>query len=200
MGVTIGNIALCVLGGYLIGNIQTAIIVSKLWFHDDVRKHGSGNAGSTNMLRVYGWAPGVITFIGDFLKGFGGACLGRWLMGDMGAYIAGFFVIIGHCWPALASFRGGKGVASSCGLACFAFPLGAGAALAVGIVLAFLTKTVSIMSLTAILLFCVMVVIFEGGNIPLVVLSVLMVAVVYIRHIDNIRRLIRGEEKPLKKL
>lgn len=186
--------AACAVIGYLLGNIETAIIVSKLFFHDDVRNHGSGNAGSTNMLRVYGKWPGLITFIGDFLKAVLAVLAGRFLMGALGGYVGGFFVVIGHCWPVFSGFRGGKGVASSCGLAFMTFPLGAGISLGIGLILLAVTKKVSIMSLSAILLFFVSVLVFRASDTALVVLSLLLMIVVYIRHIDNIRRLLRGEE------
>ena len=186
---------LCALAGYLIGNIQTSIIVSELFFHDDVRKHGSGNAGSTNMLRVYGKWPGIVTFVGDFAKAVLAVLLGRHLLGvSYGGYLAGFFVIIGHCWPIFAGFRGGKGVASSCGLAFMVFPVGAAASLAIGIVLLLITKKVSIMSLSAILLFFFSVLLFRRADGFLVLLSALIVVVVYVRHIDNIKRLLHGQE------
>ena len=60
---------ICLLLGYLLGNLQFAIVFSRLLYHDDVREHGSGNAGSTNMLRVFGLKSGLLTFMGDFLKG-----------------------------------------------------------------------------------------------------------------------------------
>ena len=99
--------------GYVLGNFQTAILISKRAFHDDVREHGSGNAGTTNMIRVFGMKPGIVTFIGDCAKAIAGVLLGRLIMGTLGGYIAGLFVIVGHCWPVFAGFRGGKGVASS---------------------------------------------------------------------------------------
>ena len=92
----------CIAIGYLLGNIQTAIIVSRAYYHDDVRNHGSGNAGSTNMVRVYGYGPGAITFAGDFTKAFLGVLLGQLLCGQIGGYIAGLLVVIGHCWPAFS--------------------------------------------------------------------------------------------------
>ncbi len=187
--------AACALAGYLLGNIETAIIVSKAFYHDDVRNHGSGNAGSTNMLRVYGKWPGVVTFAGDFLKAVLGVLAGRFLLGTLGGYIGGFFVVIGHCWPAFSGFRGGKGVASSCGLAFMTFPLGAAVSLGIGLLLLWRTKKVSIMSLSAILLFFLSVLFFRIADTALVILSALLVIVVYIRHIDNIRRLLRGEER-----
>ena len=185
---------LCVLGGYLLGNIQTAIIVSKSYYHDDVRNHGSGNAGSTNMLRVFGVTPGVITFFGDLIKALLSVLLGRFLMGTYGGYLAGLFVIVGHCYPVFAGFRGGKGVASSFGVAIMVFPLGAACAIAIGLILLAATKKVSIMSLSGELVFLLLTIIFRHNDIPLVILMTLICALVYFRHTDNIKRLLHGEE------
>ena len=180
--------------GYLLGNIQTAIIVSEAYFHDDVRNHGSGNAGSTNMLRVFGVGPGAITFAGDFLKAVLGVLAGRFLFGTYGGYIAGFFVVVGHCYPVFAGFRGGKGVASSFGMAVMVFPLGAACGIATGLILLAVTKKASIMSLSGELVFLLMTVFCTGWDLALILLAVLTVALVYVRHADNIRRIIHGEE------
>jgi len=189
----------CVLAGYLLGNIQTAIIVSRAYFHDDVRNHGSGNAGSTNMVRVFGYGPGTITFAGDFLKAFLGILAGQLVCGVIGGYLAGLFVVIGHCWPVFAGFRGGKGVASSYSIAIWAFPLGALLAVAVGAAILLFQKKMSLMSLAAILLFFIATLVLRLSDLPLVILAGLLAIIVYVRHIDNIQRLIHGEEQRLRK-
>ncbi len=189
----------CVLAGYLLGNLQTAIIVSHAYYHDDVRKYGSGNAGSTNMVRVFGYGPGAITFAGDFLKAFLGVLAGQLVCGTIGGYIAGLFVVVGHCWPVFAGFRGGKGVASSYSVAIWTFPLGALLALAVGGAILAVNKKMSLMSLAAILLFFVATLVFRLNDLPLVILAALLAAIVYIRHIENIQRLIHHEEQRLRK-
>lgn len=189
----------CALAGYLLGNIQTAIIVSRAYFHDDVRNHGSGNAGSTNMVRVFGYGPGAITFAGDFLKAFLGILAGQIVCGTVGGYVAGLFVVVGHCWPIFAGFRGGKGVASSYSIAIWSFPLGALLAVAVGATILLFQKKMSMMSLAAILLFFVATLVFRLNDLPLVILAGLLAAIVYVRHMDNIQRLIHGEEQRLRK-
>ncbi|MCE5189091.1 MAG: glycerol-3-phosphate acyltransferase [Eubacteriales bacterium] len=190
---------ICVLAGYLLGNIQTAIIVSRAYFHDDVRNHGSGNAGSTNMVRVFGYGPGTITFAGDFLKAFLGILAGQLVCGVIGGYLAGLFVVIGHCWPVFAGFRGGKGVASSYSIAIWTFPLGALLAVAVGAAILLFQKKMSLMSLAAILLFFIATLVLRLSDLPLVILAGLLAIIVYVRHIDNIQRLIHGEEQRLRK-
>ena len=195
----IWTVLACLAIGYLLGNIQTAIIVSRAYYHDDVRNHGSGNAGSTNMVRVFGYGPGAITFAGDFTKAFLGVLLGQLVCGEIGGYIAAFFVVIGHCWPMFVGFRGGKGVASSYSIALFTFPLGAVIALAIGGVILLVNKKMSIMSLTAMLIFFITTLIFRMDNIPLIVLSGLLTVVVFVRHIENIQRLMHGEEQRLRR-
>ena len=104
------------LAGYLLGNISVGILISKIYGVRDIRTHGSGNAGSTNVLRTLGWLPSVLTLIGDCLKGYLAAELGRYLAGDIGLIIGGICAIIGHDFPVFFRFRGGKGIATSLGL------------------------------------------------------------------------------------
>lgn len=108
--------------GYLLGSIDTGIIVSKLCHRDDVRGHGSGGAGMTNMLRTFGKKAAILTALGDVLKGFLSVCLGKWLFANMlamppmwGAYVAYIFAVIGHWKPVFFGFKGGKCVLVSAG-------------------------------------------------------------------------------------
>ena len=199
MTLSVWSMIACVAIGYLLGNIQTAIIVSRAYYHDDVRNHGSGNAGSTNMVRVYGYGPGAITFAGDFTKAFLGVLLGQLVAGQIGGYIAGLFVVVGHCWPIFDGFRGGKGVASSYSIAIFTFPLGALGAILIGGLILLINKKMSIMSLAAMLLFFLATLLFRLNDLPLVILAGLLTIVVFVRHIENIQRLIHGEEQRLRK-
>ena len=191
---------LCALVGYFLGNIQTAIIVSKLYYHDDVRNHGSGNAGSTNMVRVFGLRPGIVTFLGDFAKAALGVIIGWLFMGRHGGYIAGLFVIVGHCWPVLAKFRGGKGVASSCGFAMLTCPIAGLICIAVGAIVFAISKKVSLMSLSGMALFPVLVMIFGwfvSGDWELFIVSLILAGIIFLRHRENIKRLVNGTEPKL---
>lgn len=127
--VTIGvGFVLCILVSYLLGSINTALIVSKCFFHDDVREHGSGNAGTTNVLRTYGKKAAALTFLGDMLKGVVAILVACALFGAPdtalegyfhllnAVYLAGFFVIFGHVFPCFSQFRGGKGFATMVGV------------------------------------------------------------------------------------
>lgn len=118
------------LEAYLLGSIDTGILVSKLLYHDDVRNHGSGAAGMTNMLRTFGKKAAALTAVGDVLKGVLAVCIGRWLFGAilpdvalsatlpragalspyLAPYLAAIFAVIGHLKPLYFGFKGGKGV------------------------------------------------------------------------------------------
>lgn len=114
--------AIVAVTSYLIGSVSFAVIVSRLGKQDDVRRHGSGNAGMTNMLRSYGKKLAAVTAIGDFGKGVVAVAVGRMLfaLGGItifdGGYVAGFFVILGHLFPLYFGFKGGKGVLTSLGV------------------------------------------------------------------------------------
>lgn len=95
---------------YLLGSVNTAIIVSGVMYHDDIRKHGSGNAGFTNIMRTYGKKAAIITFVGDILKTVVSVIIGWCVFGYLTAYIAAFACFIGHIFPVFYKFRGGKGV------------------------------------------------------------------------------------------
>ena len=120
---------------YLLGSVNSAIIVTKIFAKDDIRRYGSGNAGATNVLRSQGKLPALITTVGDLLKSFLSVLAGGWLMGHLqlsaspvtgvqgldgmmlvGQYLAGFFCIIGHLYPLYFGFRGGKGVMTTLGM------------------------------------------------------------------------------------
>lgn len=95
---------------YLLGSINSAIIVSKVLYNDDIRNYGSGNAGFTNMMRTYGKKGALITFAGDMLKTIVAVMIGWCTLGYLTAYLAGFACFIGHIFPVFYKFRGGKGV------------------------------------------------------------------------------------------
>ena len=103
-------VLLCAAGGYLLGSISSAVIVSRALYSDDIRRHGSGNAGMTNMFRTWGKKAGILTLVGDVVKTAVAVVLGYLWLGYMGAYLAGLFCMLGHMFPVFYKFRGGKGV------------------------------------------------------------------------------------------
>lgn len=188
---------ICIVGGYLFGNIQTAIFISQSKYKDDVRSHGSGNAGTTNMIRVYGMKPGLITFAGDFLKGILAVLLGRMLMGTLGGYLSGMFAVLGHCFPVFYGFRGGKGVAASFGIAWISFVPAALITTAVIVLLFLLWKRISVCSLIGMIVYLVSAILLKPEDPMLAVLAFVLLVLVYVRHKENIVRLIHGEEKQI---
>ena len=111
---------LVAMAAYLIGSVSFSIWISRL-MGNDIREHGSGNAGATNMTRTFGWGPGLMTLAGDMIKALLGMLLGYFMLGgelgepgplgDWGLMTGGMAVILGHCFPFTYDFRGGKGVA-----------------------------------------------------------------------------------------
>ena len=108
--VFLGGILLLIVASYLLGSLNGAIIVSRYVFHDDIREHGSGNAGLTNMGRVFGKKGVWPTLAIDVAKQFLSVVLGIVLLGETGAYLAGLFCMVGHIAPIFFRFKGGKGV------------------------------------------------------------------------------------------
>ena len=108
----------CIIVPYLIGSVNFAIIFSKLFHNGDVREHGSGNAGSTNMLRTYGVKTAALTFVCDLMKGVVSALIGLVMMPYYTGfvYVSGFACLIGHAFPVYYGFKGGKCVASLAGV------------------------------------------------------------------------------------
>lgn len=98
---------------YICGSVNTAILVTRFIYKEDIRTKGSGNPGMTNVMRNYGWLPALITLLGDMFKCIIGMMVGTLLLGITGAYIGGLFGIIGHVAPIFYKFKGGKGVAST---------------------------------------------------------------------------------------
>ena len=109
--------------GYLLGNFNTGLVVSRLQAGIDIRRHGSGNAGATNMLRVLGSQSALLTLIGDILKGLIAIWIGHCLAGFPGAMLGATASIAGHCWPVFFGFKGGKGVATTAGALLCLFPV-----------------------------------------------------------------------------
>lgn len=109
--------------GYLLGSISTGVILSRVFGHKDIRNQGSGNSGTTNMLRVMGKKFALLTFAGDLLKGIIAVLIGKALLGTQAGEIVGAFgAILGHNFPLYFGFKGGKGIATSFGCLLIVFP------------------------------------------------------------------------------
>lgn len=186
--------------GYLLGNIPSGVLIAKSYGIRDIRKHGSGNSGTTNVLRTVGWLPSVLTLVCDCLKGYVSCLIGRWLGGDTGMLIGGLCAILGHDFPAFMGFRGGKGIATSLGMIIAINPWIALAEFVVQIVAVALTRTMSIASLITTVAFPILTAILERGrdNYALFVgAAIIASALSLFGHRSNIQRLARGEENRL---
>ncbi|MBQ6398896.1 MAG: glycerol-3-phosphate 1-O-acyltransferase PlsY [Clostridia bacterium] len=184
---------------YLIGSVSTGILVSR-WFHGpDLRSVGSKNTGASNVQRTMGWKYGLITFVGDMLKGILSCAIAEWLTGDhLAALPAGLCAVIGHNWPVFFHFKGGKGVSTSTGVMLWCFPVPALISMGVTVIVIALTKWISLGSLALVTLYALLVsIFFSGGNPWVIGWSILIALLCYIRHRANIRRLIAGTENKL---
>jgi len=184
---------------YLIGSVSTGILVSKGMNGPDLRKVGSGNPGATNVQRTMGWKPGLITFAGDCLKAILACWLGELITGShSGALFAGACCVVGHNWPVFFQFRGGKGVASSLGIMLYCFPVPALISYALGILIVLTTKYISLASMSMLVLYAVLVSVWEsGGDYRIILWSILLAVLCVLRHHANIGRLIHGTENRL---
>lgn len=192
-------------GSYLIGNINMALLISKLK-KSDIRQMGSGNPGSMNMFRNFGVKLGVLTMALDILKGAVPCLVGWFLLGDLGfsdarigLHLAGLCVIIGHIFPVFLGFKGGKGIASSIGICMVAQPIVTLITLALGILFIILTGMGSITSFIIISIPLAV----EGFNISMQMGSFTMVSLVFIfglfcltlfAHRTNVIKLFTGTE------
>ena len=195
--------------GYLLGSVNSAVILSKLVYKKDIRLQGSGNAGMTNMQRIYGKKAALFTFLGDFCKGIVAVLLGRLLLGVFayaslhGACIAGAFAVIGHNWPLYFGFKGGKGVLTTFSVMIIIAPLPTLVAFGIFLITVILTKYVSLGSLLAAV--SLPVVVFFLGDVlctqrglgPVFYLSLFVAVLIIARHHANIRRLLQGKESKL---
>ena len=175
---------------YLLGNISPSIILGKI--HGiDIKKEGSGNAGTTNALRVLGKKAALITLVIDIGKGVLAVIIGRLVGGAAVGYICALAVFCGHIWPCFYSFKGGKGVATAFGaLLSVNWMLGLAALAVVAAGLA-LTQRMSVGSLLGAITFPVICWFLEPDFIWI---GSVMALIVLIKHRANIGRLLRGEE------
>ncbi|MBR3504388.1 MAG: glycerol-3-phosphate 1-O-acyltransferase PlsY [Clostridia bacterium] len=188
---------LIAVAAYFLGNFSTGIVVGKAFGNIDIRKTGSGNAGTTNIMRTLGWLPSVLTLVGDALKAFIAVKLGKWIGGEMGGYIAGIAVILGHNWPVLFEFKGGKGMASSLGVIFANEPWLALALLVMQIVIVGFTRYMSVASICTAVAYPIIVALCHPGDTGYIVFAVLMGALAVFCHRANIRRLLKHEENRL---
>lgn len=190
---------LAFLAAYLIGSINSAIIVSKIMLHDDIRKYGSGNAGATNALRTLGKKGAIPVVIGDLLKAVIAILFAKIICSDssLAVYIAGIGVVLGHNFPIYFGFRGGKGILVSLVAILFADPkIGLIAAVSAILIMA-ITKYVSLGSISGAVIFLVLGLTFRFGDVYFCIFAAIISLLAIIRHKTNIQRLLNGTESKL---
>lgn len=191
---------------YLIGSFSSAVWFGRWFWNTDVREFGSKNAGATNTFRVLGAKAGLIVFVFDVLKSFAAIQLVRLvpeLSQNSELYIQikilfGACAIIGHIFPVFSQFRGGKGVASMLGFIIAIHPLAAGITFGVFLIVFLISRIVSLSSISAALAFPFIIYFLEKGNsLTLTIFSIIATCIIILTHLKNIKRLLKGEEKPI---
>lgn len=182
---------------YLLGSFSTSITVSKLFYHQDIRQMGSGNAGATNTLRNFGAHKALLVMLGDGLKAVLAMWMARWLVGPEAMLYAGDVAVLGHIFPVYYGFQGGKGVMSAAAMI-LAFDWRMFLImLAVFASTVLLTRIVSLASILAAVSFLPSMLLFHRDNLWYVLFSGGLAAVVIWKHRSNIRRLKQGTESKL---
>ena len=194
------RVVIAALGSYLLGNLNGAVIVSRVMAHEDVRSHGSGNAGLTNFIRNYGVRTAALVVLIDVGKAVAACLLGQALLSPLGyakegQMLGAACVLLGHIFPALLGFKGGKGILSG-----FTIALMVDWRIGLLIFLAFavaygLTQYVSLGSVLAAAMFGVGFILFYRQQPVVMWTALLLAALVIFMHRGNIQRLLRGEER-----
>lgn len=201
------SIAILVIGciltaaaAYLLGSLNSAIIISKYKFNQDIRSFGSGNAGLTNMHRVYGKSGAGYTLFGDIAKQIVSVLIGCILLGQTGAYVAGLFCILGHIFPVYYRFKGGKGVLTAATMILLIDPMIFAVLIVVFVLVLLITRYVSLSSIIAALTYPAAVYyasVIRTGSTPQIfelLLALFIGALVIFMHRSNIYRIFNNQE------
>lgn len=212
---------LSIAAGYLLGSVNTAIVISKVFYRDDIRKYGSGNAGMTNMLRTFGGKAAIGVLVGDMLKTviaifiggvlFGFGYIGGFSMGydsqhmmflGIGTYTAGLAAVLGHIFPVYYGFRGGKGVLVSATMALCLSPILFAIMFAIFVLMVATSKYVSLGSVTAAIMYPLLVYglfgMMETTAPPIILLvSILIAGIIVFAHRENLKRISDRTERKL---
>ena len=185
---------ICAVIGYFLGGINSAILISKAVYHDDIRNYGSRNAGMTNMMRTYGKAAAAGTLVGDLLKTVVAILLARMIFGEPGAYIAGTASVVGHIYPCYFGFKGGKGVATAAMMVLMTNPLCFVILFTLFVVIVLGFKYISLGSVMCLMLYPLLVNRLGVMGIVPTLCSFIVAILIVFKHKDNIKRLMNGTE------
>jgi glycerol-3-phosphate acyltransferase PlsY len=198
---------------YLLGSIPSAVWVGKSWYGIDVREHGSKNAGATNTFRVLGKRAGITVLLIDIIKGFIAVLLPRILLRTQVfnynlvsedtiiiiQIVTAILAVFGHVFPIFASFKGGKGVATSLGVIVGIHPPAAGICVMIFLIIFIIFNFVSLGAILASISFPLILIFgFNVSNNWLILFSIILSSAVIIAHKKNIFRLLKGEESKMK--
>lgn len=188
---------LLVVVAYLLGSIPFGLLIARLQKGIDIRDHGSGNIGTSNVLRTLGKRAAILTLVGDLSKGYLPVLFGS-LLGVTQPWVilAGAAAVIGHNWPVTIGFRGGKGVATSFGAALGIMPAAAGLTLLVYLLVVALARYTSLAALIASASLLLWVHLLKGSRAQ-ILFSALVAVLIYLRHRENIQRLILRIERKI---
>ena len=197
-------ILLCGVIGYILGSLSFGVIIGKTFYKKDVRESGSKSAGATNVLRTFGKKAAALVTIGDMLKGIVSYLIAYPIgeifgVGEFCAVLAGRTAVFGHIFPLFFNFKGGKGVLSSLALSFMIDWRGGLIALGVAILIMAATKFVSLGSMIGCVVNSIVICFLAPNNWLKIVPIIFLTIVVIIKHKDNIKRLIKGEESELGK-
>ncbi|WP_373485559.1 glycerol-3-phosphate 1-O-acyltransferase PlsY [Acetobacterium malicum] len=196
MSIVIGLVF--VVAAYLIGNLNFAYILVKFLKNEDVRNYGSGNAGTTNVLRVMGKNVAIPVFLLDALKGCLVVVIGRYVLSlnEVFLVLGGIAVVAGHNWPAFLQFRGGKGTATSLGVFLTYDWEVAIIAIMIGLIVLAIWKMVSLTSMVGMMMLPIFALLF-GRTVTEVIFAVVLCLFSLFQHRKNIGRIIQGRESKL---
>ncbi len=179
---------------YLLGSINSAILVGRLWKNIDIREYGSGNAGFTNILRTLGKLAAAVVLMFDVLKGVVAILIGSNIAGTMGGLVAGIAAVLGHNFPVYFGFKGGKGVLTSIAVATFInWKIGL-LIIVIALTIMIATRYVSLGSLIGATLYPFLVYFIDGRGIEYIIFAIFISALAIYRHKANIGRLLSGTE------
>jgi glycerol-3-phosphate acyltransferase PlsY len=182
---------------YLLGSISFAVLLVRIRTGSDIRSVGSGNAGATNVMRAHGKSLGILVAVLDVAKGAAGVLLVRLVTADpRAAAAAAFAAILGHVFPIFYGFRGGKGVATAIGAFLALAPWATLVCVGVFLVIVALTRYVSLGSVVSMVLLPVAASLFHYPF-PTVVAAAAAAVLIVFKHLENLKRLARGEERKL---
>lgn len=184
---------LLIITAFILGSVPFGIIIARAK-GVDLKKVGSGNIGATNVLRSLGKLPAVLTLLGDILKGTLAVAIGRFFgVGSLYEGLIGFSAILGHNFSIFLGFKGGKGVATSLGVLGLYSPPVALLTLIIWVMIVFFTKYSSLGALVSFGLLPINILLFDDKE--KVYIAMLITCLIFMRHIDNIQRLVKGTER-----